>query len=183
VAYLDVHYAEYQARCSCCKSFRSWPLDVPAKAAYDGLVRQAVLDRIPEDGLNGERTRAALKRDFFLKLSEGFLYDCLRWQICQLDLSAHRQMALKTFSGTLCVGELHLGRFTLLLATDPLADVPVAFAPVGRNDQDHLLHPQAPLPDRQEGQRAGQAAVGDPGPDVRVPARTGNAAAVRQRGA
>src|SRR4051812_39746154 len=72
VAYLDVHYAEYQARCRCCRFFRSWPLEVPAKADYDGLVRQAVLERVLEDGLNVQRTLAALKRDFFLELSEGF---------------------------------------------------------------------------------------------------------------
>jgi Transposase len=138
VAYLDVHYAEYQASCACCKFFRSWPLDVPAKADYDHLVRAAVLDRILEDGLNVERTRAALKRDFFLNLSEGFVYDCLRWRVGQLDLPAHRQFVLQQFSGTLCVEELHLGRFTLLLATDPLADLPVAFALVRRNDADHL---------------------------------------------
>jgi hypothetical protein len=138
VAYLDVHYAEYQARCSCCKSFRSWPLDVPAKADYDGLVRAAVLDRILEDGLNVQRTLAALQRDFFLKLSEGFVYDCLRWKVAQLDLPAHRQLVLDKFSGTLCLDELHLGRFTLLLATDPLADLPVAFALVRRNDQAHM---------------------------------------------
>ena len=42
------------------------------------------------------------------------------------------------FSGTLCVDELHLGRFTLLLATDPLRDLPVAFALVAANDQDHM---------------------------------------------
>jgi Transposase len=138
VAYLDVHYAEYQATCACCKFFRSWPLDVPPKADYDGLVRAAVLDRILEDGLNVERTRAALKRDFFLPVSEGFVYDCLRWRLGHLDLPAHRQFVLQQFSGTLCVDELHLGRFTLLLATDPLADLPVAFALVGRNDADHM---------------------------------------------
>jgi hypothetical protein len=138
VAYLDVHYAEYQARCCCCKYFRSWPLDVPAKADYDGLVRQAVLDRILLDGLNVERTRQAMQRDFLLKLSEGFVYDCLRWKVAQLDLAPYRQMILQRFSGTLCVDELHLGRFTLLLATDPLADLPVAFALVGSNDQAHL---------------------------------------------
>jgi len=33
---------------------------------------------------------------------------------------------------------LHLGRFTLLLATDPLADLPVAFALVAANDQGHM---------------------------------------------
>jgi hypothetical protein len=138
VAYLDVHYAEYQACCSCCKSFRSWPLDVPPKADYDGLVRQAVLDRLLEDGLNVERTRQAMDRDFLLPLSEGFVYDCLRWQVARLDVAAHRQTVLQQFSGTLCVDELHLGRFTLLLATDPLADLPVACALVSRNDQEHL---------------------------------------------
>src|SRR4051794_6276515 len=58
-SWIDVHYAEYQARCRCCKFFRSWPLDVPPKADYDRAVRQAVLDRLREDGLNVERTLAA----------------------------------------------------------------------------------------------------------------------------
>jgi hypothetical protein len=137
-AWIDVYYAEYQARCSCCKFFRSWPLLVPPKADYDDQVRQAVLDRILLDGLNVERTLAAMRRDFLLKLSEGFVYDCLRWQVAQLDLAAHRQLVLAKFSGTLCVDELHLGRFTLLLATDPLGDLPVAFALVSRNDQEHM---------------------------------------------
>jgi hypothetical protein len=138
VAYLDVHYAEYKACCGCCKYFRSWPLEVPAKSDYDDLVRNAVLDRILEDGLNVQRTLAAMKRDFFLKLSEGFVYDCLRWKVAQLDLSTHRQMVIEKFSGTLCIDELHLGRFTLLLATDPIADLPVAFALVSRNDAAHM---------------------------------------------
>ena len=45
LAYLDIHYAEYQSRYRCCKFFRSWPLEVPAKSDYDALVRAAVLDR------------------------------------------------------------------------------------------------------------------------------------------
>ncbi|HLJ92776.1 MAG TPA: hypothetical protein VKU02_06220 [Gemmataceae bacterium] len=138
VAYLDVHYAEYQSRCRCCKLFRSWPLEVPAKSDYDALVCTAVLDRILEDGLNVQRTRATMQRDFFLKLSEGFIYDSLRWKVAQLDLRVHRQLVLQKFSGTLCVDELHLGRFTLLLATDPLADLTVGFALVSRNDADHM---------------------------------------------
>ena len=76
--------------------------------------------------------------DFFLKVSEDFLYDCLRWKVAQLDLAPHRQLVREKFSGTLCVDELHLGRFTLLLCTDPLADLPVAFALVSKNDQDHM---------------------------------------------
>jgi transposase-like protein len=101
-------------------------------------VRQAVLDRLLRDRLNVEQTKAAMQRDFLVTLSDGFVYDCLRWHLARLDLAPHRQMVLERFSGTLCVDELHLGGYTLLLATDPLADLPVGFALVGANDQDHL---------------------------------------------
>src|SRR5204862_2276220 len=138
VAWLEVTYAEDRARCGCRKYFRTWPLDVPAKADYDAAVRQAVLDRLLHDRLNVEQTKAALRRDFLLELSDGFVYDCLRWQLARLDLAAHRQMVLQRFSGTLCVDELHLGAYTLLLATDPLADLPVGFALVASNDQEHM---------------------------------------------
>ena len=138
VAWLEVTYAEYQARCCCRKYFRTWPLDVPPKADYDGSVRQAVLDRLLRDRLNVEQAKAAMKRDFLVDLSDGFVYDCLRWHLARLDLAGHRRMVRERFSGTLCVDELHLGAYTLLLATDPLADLPVGFALVGANDQDHM---------------------------------------------
>src|SRR5260370_36298782 len=53
-------------------------------------------------------------------------------------MAAHRRKVLAHFSGTLFVDELHLGRFTLLLATDPLSDLPIAFALVASNDQAHM---------------------------------------------
>jgi len=138
VARLEVTYAEYRARCGCRKYFRTWPLDVPPKADYDATVRQAVLDRLLRDRLNVEQTKAAMRRDFLLRLSDGFVYDCLRWHLARLDLAQHRQTVLRCFSGTLCVDELHLGCYTLVLATDPLADLPVGFALVGANDHDHM---------------------------------------------
>jgi Transposase len=138
VAWLQVTYAEYRSRCACCKYFRTWPLDVPQKADYDATVRQAVLDRLVRDRLNVEQTKAAMQRDFLVNLSDGFIYECLRWQLTRIDLAQHRQMVLKRFSGTLCVDELHLGGYTLLLASDPLADLPVGFALVGANDQAHM---------------------------------------------
>jgi len=137
-AFLDVHYAEYRSRCSCRRYFRSWPLDVPAKSDYDDSVRTAVLDRLLDDGLNVERTRACMKRDFLLDLSSGFVYDCLDWQLARLNLGERRRRSLENFSGTLCVDELHLGKHTLLLATDPISDEIIAFALVRVNDQEHL---------------------------------------------
>jgi hypothetical protein len=138
VAVLEVTYGEYAARCGCCTTFRNSPEGVPPKAKYDGKVRDLVLDRLLKDGMSIERARASIRREFLLDLSTGFVYGVLRDRAAELDMAAHRRMVLDRFSGTLCVDELHLGRFTLLLATDPLADLPVAFALVARNDADHM---------------------------------------------
>lgn len=139
-AILLVHIttAEYRARCDCCHTFRTYVEGVEPKAHYDNKVREAVLDRLLEDRMSARQVQHALRRDFYLDLSDGFLYDCLDWKARQLDGAAYRRWTLAQFSGTLCIDELHLGEHTLLLATDPLGDFPVAFAVVSANDQEHL---------------------------------------------
>jgi hypothetical protein len=138
VLWLHVFYAEYTARCNCCKTFRSWMPNCDPRADYDNLVREAVLNRILDDGLNVERTRACMKRDFWLDLSSGFIYDCLNWGLARLGQAGQRQMAVKNASGTVCIDELHLGEFTLLLATDPISDRVVGYRLVKINDQAHM---------------------------------------------
>src|SRR3954462_937982 len=138
IAYLEITYGEYATRCDCSTTFSNSPEGVLPKARYDNRVRDLVLGRILQDGMNVERTLASLRREFLLELSSGFVYDVLRDHAGQLDMAAHRRTVLEHFSGTLCVDELHLGRFILLLATDPLSDLPVAFALVAANDQDHM---------------------------------------------
>src|SRR5512132_884418 len=138
IVFLVITYGEYSARCECSTTFRNTPEGVLPKAQYDNRVRDLVLDRILQDGMNIERALVSIRREFLLDLSSGFVYDVLRDQAAQLDMAEHRRKVLEHFSGTLCVDELHLGRFTLLLATDPLSDLPVAFALVAANDQDHM---------------------------------------------
>jgi transposase-like protein len=138
VVYLEIICGEYQAKCDCCTTFRNTLDGVLPRALYDNKVRDLVLDRILKDGMNIERTLDSLRREFLLDLSTGFVYDVLRDRVEQLNLTEHRRMVLEHFSGTLCVDELHLGQFTLLLATDPIRDLPVAFALVSANDQDHM---------------------------------------------
>jgi len=138
IAVLRITYGEYESRCACCKSFRTHPDDVLPKAKYDNKVRAAVLEGILEDQLNVEAVRRRMQRDFLLDLSTGFVYDCLHEAARQLDLAEHRQQVRERFSGVLCVDEVHLGKFTLLLATDPIGDFPVAFALVSANDQEHM---------------------------------------------
>lgn len=138
IAILQITYGEYESRCECCKSFRTHPDDVLPKAKYDNKVREAVLEGILEDQLNVEAVRRRMQRDFLLDLSTGFVYDCLHDAARQLDMAEHRQQVLERFSGVLCIDELHLGKFTLLLATDPIGDFPVAFALVSANDKEHM---------------------------------------------
>ena len=138
IAYLKITCGEYQAQCQCCRTFRNTPKDVLPRARYDNKVRDLVLDRIFQDGMNVEQTRHSIRREFRLDLSPGFIYGVLRNRTKELDMAEHRRAVLEHFSGTLCVDELHLGRFTLLLATDPVADMPVAFALVSKNDQGHM---------------------------------------------
>jgi transposase-like protein len=138
IVFLAITYGEYSARCECSTTFRNTPEGVLPKAQYDNRVRDLVLDRILQDGMNIERALGSIRREFLLDLSSGFVYDVLRDHAAQLDMAEHRRKVLENFSGTLCVDELHLGRFTLLLATDPLSDLPVAFALVAANDQDHM---------------------------------------------
>jgi len=138
IAVREVTYGEYAARCGCCTTFRTNPEGVPRKARYDDQVRQLVLDRVLKDGMSIERLLVSLRREYLLVLSAGFVYDVLRDHAASLDMTAHRRTVLEHFSGTLCVDELHLGRFTLFLATDPLCDVPVSFALVAKNDRVHM---------------------------------------------
>jgi hypothetical protein len=135
---LELKVGEYRASCDCCKTFRAQIEGIEPRAEYTNRIREAVIDRLLEDSMSMERIRLALKRDFHLDLSDGFLYDCLDWKVRQVDMPAYRQWTLANFSGTLCIDELHLGHRTLLLATDPLGDFPVAFALVRSNDQDHM---------------------------------------------
>src|SRR4051794_12331748 len=138
VLWLHVCYAEYRARCNCRKYFRSCPPQVCPKAEYDNLVREAVLNRILDDGLNVQRTLAAMQRDFLLELSSGFVYDCLEWGLGRLHQASQRRTSRQQFRGVLGVDELHLGEYTLLLATDPLSDRTVGYSLVRINDQAHM---------------------------------------------
>jgi transposase-like protein len=135
---LEIKVGEYRATCSCCKTFRSHLDGIESRAEYTNRVREAVIDRLLDDSMSMERLRQALQRDFHLDLSDGFLYDCLDWKVRQINFASYRQWTLENFSGTLCIDEIHLGRRTLLLATDPLGNFPVAFALVSANDQDHM---------------------------------------------
>jgi hypothetical protein len=68
IAYLEITYGEYSARCGCSKAVRNTHEEVLPGAAYDDKVRDLVLDRILKDGMSVERTLGSLERESLLKL-------------------------------------------------------------------------------------------------------------------
>lgn len=138
IVWLQIHYGQYVAKCDCSKTFHSHPAGVDLKAKYDHKVRQAVIDRILQDKLNLSAVQASIKRDFLLSLSSGYIYAALAHAIKQFDGNAFRQQVLQEFSGVMCIDEIHLGKRVLLLASDPIADNPLACALVSRNDAAHM---------------------------------------------
>jgi hypothetical protein len=80
-----------------------------------------------------------LELDFLLKLSTGFLYDCLEYAVRKFDGAEFRAKVLSEFSGSLCVDEIHLGHRVVLLASDTVSDNPIACALVSKNDAAHIL--------------------------------------------
>jgi hypothetical protein len=101
IAFLEITYGEYHARCGCSTTFRNTPEGVLPKAKYDNKVRDLVLERIVEDGMSIERILQSLEREFLLNLSSGFVYDVLHDFAAGLDMAAHRRKVLAHFSGTL----------------------------------------------------------------------------------
>ena len=100
IVFIELTVGEYRAACACCKTFRSHVEGIEPRAEYTNRVREAIIDRILDDGMNLERIQKALQRDFLLDLSDGFLYDCLDWKVRQIDMPAYRQWTLENFSAT-----------------------------------------------------------------------------------
>ena len=91
------------------------------------------------DKLNLSAVQASMQRDFLVKLSSGYIYAALDHAIRKFDGNEFRKYVLSQFSGVLCIDEIHLGHRVLLLASDPIADNPVACALVSKNDAAHMI--------------------------------------------
>ena len=128
---------EYRARGSGGKTFRSPSEGIEARAEYTHRVRDAVRDRLRDDRMRRQRLREARPRECHRDLAQGFRYDGLDGKVRPVARPAYRQGTWERFAGTLGSDAIHRGRRSLLVATDPLGDCPVAFARVRANDPEH----------------------------------------------
>ena len=54
IVVVELTTGEYRARCSCCKTFRSQIDGIEPRAEYTNRVREAVIDRLLDDGMSLE---------------------------------------------------------------------------------------------------------------------------------
>ena len=71
VVFLELTSGESRARCGCCTTFRTTPSE-SSLGLSDNKVREAVLDRILDDGMSVDQVVDSMSRDFLLDLSLGF---------------------------------------------------------------------------------------------------------------
>ncbi len=136
---LVVTVGVYRARCRCSRTFRSDHPRARKGWRYTREVRAAVLDAIIRDRMPTHAVQLRLEQDYGLRVSTGYVYDCLEWGFQDLDQEGYRAWAWANFSGVLCIDELHdSSRRKLLLATDPLNDFTVAFRIVEKCDQEAI---------------------------------------------
>ena len=105
---------------------------------YSYEVRNAVANAVIRDRMPYRLVMQRMAEDYRLALSVGYVHDCFVWAHAQIDMEAHWAFVRATFSGVLCVDEVHDSGKVILLASDPLNDVTVSFERVESNDQAHM---------------------------------------------
>jgi hypoxanthine phosphoribosyltransferase len=137
-SWIKAEVGVYKAKCGCCKYFQAPIRGVPYKGQYSYEVRNVVANSLIRDRMPYRLVQQRMAEDYRLELSVGYLQDCFRWAYQQIDTEEHWQFVLATFSGVMCVDEVHDSGQTILFATDPLNDFTLAFEQVETNDQGHM---------------------------------------------
>ena len=130
-----IHDGHYVAKCKCCMAFHSLPPGVDLKAKYDHKVRQTIIDQILQGNLNLSAVRAILQCDFLLWLSTGYVNAALDYAPRQRGGNEFHEQVHDRCSGVMRVEEIHLSKRVLMLASDPIADNPLAQRTKKKNQQ------------------------------------------------
>lgn len=122
----------------CKRHFAARVEGIRPKARFTDRVRASVVRALLLYNMAYERVQEYLSIEFGLELSIGFLHQCFKRAVEQIDMDRYLAWAVENFSGVLCIDEVQEPKRTILFATDPLNDFTVAFRIVERNDQDHM---------------------------------------------
>ena len=114
---------------NCPRKFFRIPLSfaIP-RSRYTDQARELCVSSIVRDGMPFSRVPDRVGEDFHLYPSKSTVWEWHRQKTEGIDLSSTYEPWVKaTFSGVLCIDEVYDGPLCLILSTDPLNDVTVAY--------------------------------------------------------
>ena len=103
------------------------PFAIP-RVHYSDQARQLCVSSVTRDGMPFCRVPERVGEDFHLYPSKSTVWEWHRKSCESIDLATDYEPWVKAqFSGVLCIDEVYDGPFCLILSTDPLNDVTVAY--------------------------------------------------------
>ena len=137
-SWIHAEVGVYKAQCACCRYFQAPIPGMPYRGRYSYEVRNTVANAIIRDRMPYRLVQQRMAEDYRLTLSVGYIHECFVWAHGQIDTEEYWDFVLATFSGVLCVDEVHDSGKVILFASDPLNDFTVSFELVEANDQEHM---------------------------------------------
>ncbi len=137
-SWIHAEVGVYKAKCACCEYFQAPIAGVPYRGRYSYEVRNTIANAVIRDRMPYQLVQQKMAEDYRLDLSMGYIHDCFVWAHGQIDMEEHWALVLATFSGILCVDEVHDSGKVILFASDPLNNFTVSFELVESNDQNHM---------------------------------------------
>ncbi len=138
-AKLIVTQGVYKSGCGCSKYFISEIPEAPKGGQFTNEVKEAVIKGIVRDKMSYIKLKQRFEEEFCLKISIGTIFNWFN----KMSESPHffeefKNWTKTLFSGVLCIDEVYEGKWRIFIATDPLADTPIAFYISERGDQESL---------------------------------------------
>jgi len=137
-SWLHAEVGVYKASCDCSRYFQAPIRGVPYRGRYSYEVRNMIANSVIRDRLPYRLVRQRMAEEYRLDVSVGYIHDCFVWAHGQIDTEAYWAFVQASFSGVLCVDEVHDSGKVILFASDPLNDFTVSFELVEANDQAHM---------------------------------------------
>jgi hypothetical protein len=137
-SWLHAEVGVYKASCDCCRYFQAPIRGVPIRGRYSYEVRNTIANAVIRDRMPYRLVMQRLAEEYRLDVSVGYIHDCFVWAHGQIDTEEYWAFVEASFSGVLCVDEVHDSGKVILFASDPLNDFTVSFELVEANDQAHM---------------------------------------------
>jgi len=132
-------YGVYESGCDCSEFFISESPLAPKGGWYTYAVREQTIKSLVRDHMPYSRVKERMREDFCLDISIGIMWEWFNKQAEQIHFfEEFEEWSAELFSGVLCIDEVYEGKWRIFMATDCIADIPIAFMVAEKADEEAL---------------------------------------------